>query len=105
MTGPINLGDLVPASTPPDKVALIDLLDAERPREYRYRDMERMIRGVARFVAARGYPRASRVGILALNRAEYVAAYFGVMRAGQVAVPINTKLPDATIDYILGDSQ
>jgi acyl-CoA synthetase (AMP-forming)/AMP-acid ligase II len=105
MTGPINLGDLVPAATLADKIALIDLLDAERPCEYRYRDMERMIRGVARFVAAQGFSRGSRIGILALNRAEYVAAYFGIMRAGLVAVPVNTKLPEAMIDYILGDAE
>lgn len=104
MTGPTNLGDLVPASAPPDKIALIDLLDAAAPREYRYRDIERLARGVARFVAAQGWPREARVGILAPNRAEYLAAYFGIMRAGHVAVPINTRLPDATIDYILGDA-
>ena len=85
MSGPINLGDLVPAGTPADKIALIDLLDPARPREYSFGDLERMIRGVARLVTAQNYPRGSRVGIMGFNRAEYVAAYFGIMRAGLVA--------------------
>lgn len=105
MADPVNLGDLAPASVPPEKVALIDLIDPAAPREYTYREIERMARGVARFIAAQNYPRATRIGILALNRAEYVAAYFGIMRAGQVAVPINTKLTDDTIDYILDDAE
>ena len=104
MADPVNLGDLTPASVPGGKVALIDLVDPAAPREYTYDAMERMVRGVARFVAAQNFPPATRVGILSLNRVEYVAVYFGVMRAGQVAVPINTKLPDDTIDYILDDA-
>jgi long-chain acyl-CoA synthetase len=104
MADPVNLGDLTPASVAAEKVALIDLLDPAAPREYTYADIERMARGVARFMAGEKFPPATRIGILALNRAEYVAAYFGIMRAGQVAVPINTKLPDDTIDYILGDA-
>ena len=58
MTGPINLGDLVPPATPQDKVALIDLLDADHPREYSFAQMERMIRGVARLLAAQAHPLA-----------------------------------------------
>ena len=104
MADPVNLGDLTPASVPPDKVALIDLLDPAQPREFSFREMERMARGVARFIAARNFPPATRIGILSLNRAEFVASYFGIMRAGQVAVPINTKLPNDTIDYILDDA-
>ena len=105
MADPVNLGDLTPASVAGEKVALIDLLDPAAPREYTFSEMERMARGVARFVAAQKYPPATRIGILSLNRAEYVAVYFGIMRAGQVAVPINTKLPDDTIDYILNDAE
>ncbi len=105
MSGPINLGDLVPAGTPADKIALIDLLDPARPREYSFGDLERMICGVARLVTAQNYPRGSRIGIMGFNRAEYIATYFGIMRAGLVAVPVNTKLPDAMIDYILDDAE
>ena len=38
--------------------------------------------GVARYLTRRGLPRGARIGIAALNRAEYIAVYFGAMRAG-----------------------
>ena len=59
---------------------------------------------VARGLAARGLVRGQAVGILAGNSAEYLLAYFGIMRAGLVAVPINYKLPKATVDHIIKDA-
>src|SRR4029077_1456194 len=38
------------------------------------------------------------------NRAEYLAAVFGIMRAGFVAVPVNYRFPRETIDFIIRDS-
>ncbi len=104
MHSPTNLGDLMPPSTPLDKTVVFDLRDPETPGIYSYAAMERMIRGIARLVAGRGFAPGTRIGILSLNRAEYLAAYFGIMRAGLVVVPINTKLPDETISYILEDA-
>ncbi|MFE2866790.1 class I adenylate-forming enzyme family protein [Embleya sp. NPDC059259] len=48
-------------------------------------------RALAATVARRTSPGA-RVGILAHNRAEYVAAYYGVPWAGRVLVPLNPRL-------------
>ena len=100
----VNLGDCIDASVDPDKVGLIDLVDADSPREYTYAELDAAANAVARGLAARGLHPGDRVAILSANRAEYVSAYFGTMRAGMVSVPASFKFPKDTIDYILRDS-
>ena len=103
MTDLMNLGDCIDASVDPDKVGLIDLVDADNPREYTYAELDAAANAVARGLAARGLQPGDRVAILSANRAEYVSAYFGTMRAGMISVPTNFKFPKDTIDYILRD--
>jgi acyl-CoA synthetase (AMP-forming)/AMP-acid ligase II len=99
-----NLGDLVRRDCDPDKLALIDLGGEEKPRELSHGALDAMASGVARALARRGLARGERVGILSANRAEYLATYYGIMRAGLVAVPVNFKFPRATIHFILRDA-
>ena len=63
-----------------------------------------MANGVARALCARGLARGDRVAILSANRVEYLAAYYGIMRAGLVAVPVSFKFPRSTIHFILRDA-
>src|SRR5690349_2475056 len=99
-----NLGDLIDRTRDLDKVAIIDLGGELKPREVSYRALDEMARGVARALLARGLARGDRIGILAANRAEFLAAYYGIMRAGLVAVPVNFKFPPATIEFTLRDA-
>ena len=63
-----------------------------------------MANGVARALTNRGLKRGDRVALLSANRAEYIAAYYGIMRAGFVAVPVNFKFPRETIHFIIRDA-
>src|ERR1700731_566258 len=98
-----NLGDLIRRDRDLAKIAIIDLGGEEGPREISYAQLDTMANGVARGLKARGLTRGERVAILSANRAEYLAAYYGIMRAGLVAVPINFKFPRPTIHFIIGD--
>jgi acyl-CoA synthetase (AMP-forming)/AMP-acid ligase II len=98
-----NAGDLVRRDRDPGKIALVDL-GGETPREFTYAALDAMANGVARALSRRGLGRGDRVAILSANRAEFIAAVYGIMRAGLVAVPVNFKFPRATIDFILADS-
>jgi acyl-CoA synthetase (AMP-forming)/AMP-acid ligase II len=98
-----NLGDLIDRGRDPGKIAIIDL-GGDAPREVTYAALDAAAMGVARALLAKGLGRGDRVAILAANRSEYLAAYFGIMRAGLIAVPVNFKFPAKTIDFILRDS-
>jgi long-chain acyl-CoA synthetase len=97
-----NLGDLIRRDRDQGKLAIIDL-GGEGERRFSYGDLDGMAMGVARGLLARGFARGERVAIVSANRTEYLAAYYGIMRAGLVAVPVNYRFPAATIEFILRD--
>src|SRR5262249_54685040 len=103
MTAFTNLGDLIQRDRDLDKVAIIDL-GVKLAREVSYGQLDAMANGVARALCAGGIARGERVAILSANRAEYLAAYYGIMRAGLVAVPVSFKFPRSTIHFILRDA-
>ena len=101
---PGNLGSLFAAHADSQRIAIIDLHDAARPREINYRALDQMCNAVARGCARAGLVAGDRVGILSLNRVEFVATLLGCMRAGVVPVPINIKLTADAVAFILADS-
>jgi long-chain acyl-CoA synthetase len=62
-----------------------------------------MARRVAGFLRARGVAPGERVAILADNDAQWCAAYFGALRVGGVAVPLDTSYKAAQIASLLRD--
>src|SRR5258708_23958765 len=97
----VNLGDLINRDRDLAKTAIIDLGGEEAPAEYCYAELDGMTMAVARALTGRGFARGDRIAILSANRAEFLAAYYGIMRAGFVAVPVNYRFPKKTIHLIL----
>ncbi len=100
-----NLGALISLTEHGERVLLTDCRDAASPRQWTGREIEAQANAVANGLLARGLKRGDRVALLAENRAEYITAYFGIMRAGLVAVPVNHKFPPSTIAFVLQDAE
>ena len=104
MSGFTNLGDLIRRDRDLSKIAIIDLGGEQSPREFTFAQLDAMANGAARALTKRGLQRGDRIALLSANRAEYIAAYYGIMRAGFVAVPVNFKFPRDTIHFIIRDA-
>ena len=92
MTGNGNLGSLFERFAGEATTALVDLSDPARPREIGFDAFDRRCNAVARGLSRAGLRPGDRVGLLSLNRVEYLEVLFGAMRAGVVPVPLNIKL-------------
>ena len=99
-----NLGKLGNKDKDPQTVALIDCLNWHQPCEYTHAQIDALSDACARGLAARNLCRGDSVAILSGNRVEFLIAYFGIMRAGLVAVPVNHKFARDTIEFVLRDS-
>jgi long-chain acyl-CoA synthetase len=101
---PGNLGRLFAEHAHETRPAVIDLHDPQQPREVSFRELDAACDAVARGLAHAGLKPSDRVGILSLNRVEFVMTLLGAMRAGVVPVPINVKLAADTVAFILKDA-
>ena len=82
----------------PDGVALITAETA-----LSWADLDARVSAAAGAVAARTAP-GDRVAIVLGNTIDFAAAYFGILRAGRVAVPLNPGYTADELDFAFTDS-
>lgn len=99
----MNIAELLYQSPDPETIALIDRSKSP-DLVLTSADIQHRTMRLAGALIARGLAVRSRVGMLAANCVEFYDVMFGVPAAGMVFVPLNTRLPRETQDYIVGDA-
>lgn len=69
-----------------------------------YRALDEAANRTANALLAADVNPGDRVGLLMHNSAAYVSSYFGILKAGAVAVPLNTSATRETVLFILRDA-
>ncbi len=75
--------------------------DAPYRRELSWRDFDRRANRFANLLLSRGVKRGTKVGILLMNCLEWLPLYFGILKAGCIAVPMNFRYASDEIKYCL----
>ena len=70
-------------------------------REMSWAEFDRRANRFANLLLSRGVERRAKVGILLMNCLEWLPIYFGILKAGCVAVPMNFRYSTDEIQYCL----
>lgn len=85
-----------------EQVALVEAYGDGR--RVTWSELDAQADGVARWLSQRGLVAGHRAGLCLRNRVELVAAYFGILRAGLVAVPVNPRSAMGELVRTIADS-
>ena len=75
--------------------------DAPYRRELSWKDFDRRANRFANLLLSRGIGRGTKVAILLMNCLEWLPIYFGILKAGCIAVPMNYRYSSDEIQYCL----
>ena len=73
----------------------------EHRREMTWREFDEKANRFANLLLSKGLRRGEKVGILLMNCLEWLPVYFGVLKAGGIAVPLNYRYTEGEIKYCL----
>ena len=82
---------------------LIESTKTELPyrREITWQDFDRIANRFANLLLGRGIKKGDKVAILLMNCLEWLPIYFGILKAGCLAVPMNFRYSEDEIEYCL----
>ena len=69
--------------------------------EMTWREFDEKANRFANFLLSRGYRKGDKIAILLMNCLEWLPVYFGVLKAGCMAVPLNFRYTADEIKYCL----
>jgi long-chain acyl-CoA synthetase len=83
-----------------DRIALV--FEGQR---FTYAELDDRVNRLANALAKLGLKKGGRVTILAENTHKYLEIYFGAAKLGLSVTPLNFRLSDNELDYIINDSE
>ena len=89
----------------PNKTYLIQPLGGGQVEQLTWAEVDTRVDRAAHALAGRGLEPGSRVALMIGNRPEFAIAYFGILRAGMVAVPLNTGYTSHEVTRQCADSE
>ncbi|HUN54222.1 MAG TPA: class I adenylate-forming enzyme family protein, partial [Smithella sp.] len=82
-----------------------DLVETNPEKRYRremtWREFDDKANRLANFLLERGLEKGHKVGILLMNCLEWLPIYFGILKTGAIAVPLNYRYTEDEIKYCL----
>src|SRR5579875_2596150 len=104
MQVPLTISDFIEraALVYPDRIAVVDEPGATGSLgSITYRELAARASGMAAHLDDIGLGTGTRVAIVSPNAAKFMVAFFGVSGSGRVLVPINFRLNESEIAYIV----
>ena len=88
------------AQTLPDRIACI-----EQGGEINFADLDKKANRFANALVQMGVQKGDRVALYLDNSIDYIAAYYGILKAGAITVAIYKTATERTLHYIFNDCQ
>ncbi|MEH7012009.1 AMP-binding protein [Neobacillus niacini] len=98
----VCVGDILTRTTErfPNKIAIVD-----RDVSLTYKKFNKKVNQVARSFLQKGYQKGDVVAIMCENTKEFAITYFACAKSGLIAMPLNIKLTNDTLAYMLNQSE
>ena len=76
-----------------------------RDKRLSYKELDQLSNQVAHFIVAAGIRKGDKIALMMPNSEKFPAVYFGILKAGAVAVSLNTSFLKPEVRYILSNCE